>query len=85
MFRRAKYSADFSQKGHSDWHVKIAGVPVVRQVTREGSAAFANWDNSYMQRSFPKEMHVLNVHGDADEVVPITGESSLLLDNFRSD
>ncbi|KAK4705445.1 hypothetical protein P7C70_g772, partial [Phenoliferia sp. Uapishka_3] len=32
---------------------------------------FADWDNSYLIRSFPQEMDVLSIHGDADEVVPV--------------
>lgn len=66
--RRAKYTADFSKTGYSDWHVKIAGIPVVRRVTQEGSAAFANWDNAYLYSSFPQKMNVLTIHGEADEV-----------------
>lgn len=31
-------------------------------------ASFAEWDNSYLQHSFPQDVHVLTVHGDADEV-----------------
>lgn len=81
--RREKYEEDFGAIGHSDWHVKIAGKKVVRRVTREGSKAFASWDNSYLRTTFPDTMDVLTIHGEADEIVPITGESNLNFDSLR--
>lgn len=68
--------------GYSDWHVKIAGRQIVRRVTIEGSRAFASWDNSYIARSFPREMNVLSVHGEQDEIVPLEGKGNYF-DQYR--
>lgn len=30
--------------------------------------SFADWDNSYLQSTFPQDIDVLTIHGDADDV-----------------
>lgn len=65
------FNAGFAKYGYHDWHVKVAGKAVVRRVTPEGAKAFAEWDNSYLIKSFPQDIHVLTCHGEADQVVPV--------------
>ncbi|SGY40497.1 BQ5605_C003g02386 [Microbotryum silenes-dioicae] len=66
-----RYGEEFWEKGEHLWKVRVRGKDIAQRVTREDVIAFASWDNSYLQASFPQDVHVLTVHGTADPVVPV--------------
>jgi hypothetical protein len=65
------------------WKVRVAGQEVVGLVTPEQVDSFAKFDNTYATERFPSHVHVLNVGGGNDSVVPpwvhCLGSASLLL------
>ncbi|KAL8280985.1 hypothetical protein RQP46_006664 [Phenoliferia psychrophenolica] len=63
--------AAFAKDGHFDWNVMVAGKMITRRLTPKSVTDFAEWDNSYLIKSFPQEMDCLTMHGEADTVVPV--------------
>ena len=48
------------------------------RITKEHLEEFANFDSSLVWDYFPKNTHVLTLHGLKDKVVPVYGSKSLL-------
>ncbi|KAL8277665.1 hypothetical protein RQP46_009938 [Phenoliferia psychrophenolica] len=71
FLQRKDYKDAFAKQGYFDWVTKVAGKAVSHRVTPEQVQTFAEWDNSYFITSFPQEMDVLTMHGEADLTVPV--------------
>ena len=64
------YKPSFDAQGYYEWKVTVARKPVVGIIRPEHVEEFASWDNSYLQKDFPKSVHVLTIHGLKDGTVP---------------
>ncbi|KIM24729.1 hypothetical protein M408DRAFT_331689 [Serendipita vermifera MAFF 305830] len=65
-----RYEDEFREKGYGEWHVRVAGKPVIGKIYPKDVESFASWDISYIASSFPDPVNVLTVQGMADAIVP---------------
>lgn len=69
----AQFFPAFDKQGFYDWKAKVAGQQITVKVTPDMFEEFIAYDTTFVndQRKFPNSTHVLIIHGDADNLVPI--------------
>jgi len=67
---RSFYQPSLDEQGYYEWKVKVAGKEQIGKVYAGDVERFAAWDTSFVWDKFPRGIHVLTVHGLADETVP---------------
>jgi hypothetical protein len=70
---RARFPSDmndFQEKGHYDWHVRVAGKKFSVKVTQPMVDGFCEFPIEQMVERFPADVDCLLIHGMVDETVP---------------
>lgn len=65
------YQEEFAAKGYYDWNVVVARKAVVQKIYPHDLEEFSRWKSSIVWDQFPLSIHVLTIHGLADETVPV--------------
>lgn len=65
------WQQEIDTKGYYEWKVTVARKAVVGRIDHAALEDFASWDTSIVWDQFPPCVHVLTLHGTADETVPV--------------
>jgi hypothetical protein len=60
----------FKKQDYYEWHVTVARKPIIAKIHPHDVESFCAWDTSFVWEHFPKETHILTLHGLADKTVP---------------
>ncbi|KLO05842.1 alpha/beta-hydrolase [Schizopora paradoxa] len=68
--RNEPFKSVIVAQGHYDWKVIVARKEVVGRIHAKDVEDFMNWDTSLVWDRFPKNVHVMTIHGLNDATVP---------------
>jgi len=69
-YRNEPYKPVIDSQGYYDWKVVVARKEVVGRIYAKDVEDFMAWDTSLVWDRFPKNMHVMTIHGLSDATVP---------------